>query len=664
MPEFFRRLFSTDFMPDVYCLRDPAIVALHAISDGLIALAYFVIPAALILLVRRRRDLAFRWVYVLFGAFILACGATHVLNIITLWSPAYRLEGTLKAFTALVSMATAALLWRLVPVAVALPGPEEFRREIAERRRAEEEATRLNAELENRVAERTLQLESANAKLAEFAATLDKTQTIVQKLDGTILYWNSGAESTYGWPREEALGRKSHELLEAAFPLPLAEIQAELLKTGSWNGEFVQRRRDGSSIWVASTWALHRNLQGEPISVANVNNDITELKHANEALRASEATARSLFENASQGILTADRAGRIVDANAMAQGLFGYTRAELTGALVEMLLPESFRARHTGHRAAYAQNPHARPMGQGMDLVGRRKDGSEFPVEISLSFVAEHRSGGLAMAFVSDITARKQANQEREGLIAKLEAALSEKIVLLKEVHHRVKNNMAVIAGLLGMQANTFNDERLSSALAESQQRVASMALIHEYLYATGHLDRVNFGKYVQQLASEICMSYAMVSDRLAVAIEAEEIDLPVHRAIPCGLILNELLSNAFKHAFPDGRGGKINVRLARLEAGEISLSCEDDGVGVPESFDWRNSKSLGLKIIQILTRQIDGKLALDRSGGTRFELRFSSAGQKQNQSLPALASAVEAAEPAPELLSTIACLNPATALS
>jgi PAS domain S-box-containing protein len=611
-------------MPHVYCLRDPVLVALHATSDSLIALSYLLIPLALIILVRPRQDLAFRSAYILFGVFILACGATHILGVVTLWHPVYRLEGIVKAVTAVASAGTAVLLFRLLPKAAELRAPAEWKQELADRRRAEEEIRTLNAELEQRVRERTLQLEAANRNLAEFAATLDKAQVIVQRLDGTILFWNSGAESLYGWPRQEAVGRKSHELLESEFPQPLEEIQAALLEHGTWTGEFQQTCRDGSAIWVASTWALHRNAEGEPMSVVKVNNDITALKRTSEALRTSEATVRSLFENASQGILTVDREGRIVDANAMMQKLFGYEHSELIGASVEMLVPESLRSRHIRHRANYVLKPDVRPLGIGLDLVAHRKDGSEFPVEISLSYVADSQKP-LAMAFVSDISARKQANEERESLIARLEGALSEKTVLLKEVHHRVKNNLAVIAGLLGMQADNLHDGPAIVALKENQQRVLSMALIHEYLYANEHLDRVNFGKYVQELVSELCGSYAMESDLISVRINVEEIDLPVHRAIPCGLILNELLSNTLKYAFPRGQRGEITVKFARLDSGVLSLLCQDDGVGMPEGFDWQNSQSLGLRIVRILASQINGELTLDGAGrGTRFELRFS----------------------------------------
>jgi PAS domain S-box-containing protein len=458
--------------------------------------------------------------------------------------------------------------------------------------------------------------------MAELATTVDEVQTILRTVDGTILSWNSSAESLYGWSREEAIGRNSHEMLQIELSRPLAEVKARFLEEGRWTGECKNRCRDGSAIWVSSLWILHRQAEGTPVSV--IDSDITALKHANEALRASEATVRSLFENASQGILTADRDGHIVDANTMAYTLFGYTRAELIGSSVDDLLPKNLRARHAGQRAAYACQPHARPMGIGMDLVAKRKDGSEFPVEISLSHIAEHPNGGLAIAFISDISARKQAHLEREALISRLEVALSEKTGLLKEVHHRVKNNLAVIAGLLAMQARSITDERAAVALAESQQRVISMSLVHEYLYATEHLDRVNFGEYVETLAIGLCESYALDRDRVGMVIEAEHLDLPVHMAIPCGLILNEFLTNALKYAFPRDRSGKITVHFGSSGTGALSLSCRDNGVGMPEGFDWKNTKSQGLKIIRILTKQIDGELTLDRSEGqTRFELKF-----------------------------------------
>lgn len=493
-----------------------------------------------------------------------------------------------------------------------------------------DELARRITELEALVQERTRQLERATMQLAEFSATLDRAQVIVQKLDGTILLWNSGAEALYGFSCVEALGRKSHELLRSELPESLEQIHLALQRNNCWSGEFRQRCRDGTEIWVTSYWALHRAADGTPVSVVKVNNDITALKHTEAKLRASEATARALFENAGQGILTVSRNGVVVDANGMVLRLFGYTAGELIGTSVDGLLPEKLREKHVGHREAFGRHPYARTMGEGMELVARRKDGSEFRVEISLSYVPETQ-GGLAMAFISDVTSRKKAEWEREALIGQLENSLAEKTVLVKEVHHRVKNNLAVIAGLIGMQSGTLDDPKAQIAFEECQRRVVSMAMIHEFLYATEHLDRVNFGQYARQLAGELSSSYAIEPGVVEVAVEAEEIELSVHRAVPCGLILNELLSNAMKYAFPNGRKGRIEIRFGRCakssgpdeSGGDVVLTCSDNGVGIPEGFDWMNASSLGLQIIRILAKQIDGKLTLDRTAGTRFELRM-----------------------------------------
>ena len=447
---------------------------------------------------------------------------------------------------------------------------------------------------------------------------------IVDSTTGKIIAANEAYAGGLGYTTDELTGRDAGLLYP---PEELAHRAEALRKAHSERGHalFETRhvRKDGTDFPVLADITVIEDESGTAVSHVKIIHDLTEMKRTSEALLVTEARARSLFENASQAILTTDSTGRIMDANMMTQELFGYSVPELIGAPVEMLLPESIRGRHAGHRAGYLLQPRARPMGQGMDLVARRRDGSEFPVEISLSYVAEHQ-GGLAIAFISDITRRKQADRDRERLISSLKDALAEKTVLLQEVHHRVKNNLAVVAALLGMQAKMMEGDRATVALWESQQRVLSMARIHEFLYATEHLDRVAFGKYVEQLANELWASYAVEAAAVNIRISADNIDVPVQLAIPCGLILNELLTNALKYAFPGGRRGEVTVRFIRLESGEFSLSCRDDGVGIPEGVNWQNSPSLGLRIVRILAKQIDGELTLDRAGGgTKFELRF-----------------------------------------
>lgn len=170
MLEFFRKLFSSDFMPHGHCyFWRPEIVWLHVISDGLIALSYVMIPIALTMLVRKRKDLAFNWMYAMFGVFILACGATHIMSIWNLWHATYRFEGVVKAIAAFASVPTAILMFRLLPVALSIPSPEQLRSEIAQRKKAEEDLRRLNLELEARVAERTAKLTRLNDALQRFA---------------------------------------------------------------------------------------------------------------------------------------------------------------------------------------------------------------------------------------------------------------------------------------------------------------------------------------------------------------------------------------------------------------------------------------------------------------------------------------------------------------
>jgi signal transduction histidine kinase len=188
MLEFFRKLLSTDFMPHIYCLRQPELIWLHACSDALVALSYFLIPAALFHLIRQRKDLVFHWMFILFGIFILSCGATHLMAIVTLWNPVYRLDGLIKAITAVASLPTALLLWRLVPQAAAIPSLSQWRRanealetEIQERKRAEHQIWILNADLERRVDERTRELAEKNIELEHLTAALRRTNAELEQ---------------------------------------------------------------------------------------------------------------------------------------------------------------------------------------------------------------------------------------------------------------------------------------------------------------------------------------------------------------------------------------------------------------------------------------------------------------------------------------------------
>lgn len=212
----------------------------------------------------------------------------------------------------------------------------------------------------------------------------------------------------------------------------------------------------------------------------------------------------------------------------------------------------------------------------------------------------------------------RQLKEERDRLTASLE----EKEVLLKEVHHRVKNNLQVIASLLRMQAAALEDAALATALRESQFRVESMALIHEQLYETGDLREVDVADHAALLLNNLLQSYGIEDGRIAGHVEMRPLQLGVDRAIPVGLILNELVSNALKHAFPQGRRGSIRIEGGRRD-GRIELAVRDDGCGIPDPDQPRRRKSLGLEIVNILTRQLKGNLTVESKSGAVFRISF-----------------------------------------
>jgi two-component sensor histidine kinase len=206
---------------------------------------------------------------------------------------------------------------------------------------------------------------------------------------------------------------------------------------------------------------------------------------------------------------------------------------------------------------------------------------------------------------------------------AALTEALRERDVLLKEVHHRVKNNLQVIISLINMQLRHGAGAPAKSALAECRSRIQAIALIHDKLYLSSNYSNIPFSEYVRGLVDSIGRATGAAKSGVALELQAESVGLPVDKAIPCGLILNELITNALKHAFPDDRTGRIRVGLANSGGREVSLSVADDGVGLPEGFDLHSPGSLGMQLIVTLTEQLGGTIQASTDRGTRFEIRF-----------------------------------------
>ena len=206
---------------------------------------------------------------------------------------------------------------------------------------------------------------------------------------------------------------------------------------------------------------------------------------------------------------------------------------------------------------------------------------------------------------------------------ASLTALLAEKDVLLKEIHHRVKNNLQTISSLLNLQSGNIKDPHALQLFMETRYRVRSMALIHEKLYQSHDLSRIDFADYLKTLTSGLAGSFAGVSSAVRISVDVEQIMLAVDSAVPCGLIVNELVTNCFKYAFAGGRGGEIKVRMERAAGSQFRLSVTDDGVGFPKGVNFRETESLGMQLITTLTEQLDGAIEMTNGSGTKFEITF-----------------------------------------
>jgi len=511
-------------------------------------------------------------------------------------------------------------------------------------------------------------------------------------------------------------------------------------------------------------------------------------------LQRSEARAKALLESAPQGIIASCSAGEIVQVNDAALEIFGYSREELLGQPVDMLVPQELQPGDAAHRKSYFSDPETRRMGTSRELAGLRKDGSTVPLEIGLSSVPTE-SGAFVLAFISDISERKAAEEaERRwaeestvlaeigrtvsasldindvyeslgenirklipfdrmslnitdcengtespiwaigievpgrgtgdqfplagalagevvrtrlpiflevetkadlehrfpltmsgyhvglrsfmsvplldrdvvigvlhiqskdrgiythrhlnlldrignqiaGAIAnsklfaeqriaeeRIRASLNEKDVLLKEVHHRVKNNLQVISSLLNLQSRNLDNDRCRDILKESRNRVRAMALIHEQLYQSDDLTRIPFGVYIRKLTGDLYRTYQVDSAQVTVTITAGSLLLSIDTAIPCGLIINELVSNSLKHAFPPGVPGEILIALEVDQERNFTLTVSDNGVGIPAGLDFRNAESLGMQLISSLVDQLGATVAINSSRGTRFTITF-----------------------------------------
>ena len=556
---------------------------------------------------------------------------------------------------------------------------------------------------------------------------------------GVITLANPQFARMLGRPVAEIVGQPL-----SAFVLPGDTGSGDLLIASSWQVErgrleFRLRRHDGAGLWTATSTSRLLDAEGHPVGVLGLSTDITERKHAEEALKRSEERYRSLFESMGEGFVLArmiyNEDGtpcdyQFIEVNPAYERLTGLPMDLSLQRTIKQLIPslepewierharvvetgepvtwESYNAQVGQHYRIYTFRPgpglfasifsnisaqitaeHAlreseerfRTMADGLPLMIWVHDArgklqfvnntygeffgvtpeemqddrwqplvhpEEGPAYVEEFFrcVREHQpfhactrvrntdgawrwiesfgrprysAPGEFLGHVGtsvDITDRKAAEEA-------LHASLREKDVLLKEIHHRVKNNMQVISSLVSLQADALDDPAIRSVFNDLRDQVRTMALVHEKLYQSERLSLIDFAEYAGGLLAYIERAYSPAATDIRVTLDADPLALSIETAVPCGLILNELVTNAFKHAFRDRASGEIIVTL-RVEAeGRVSLQVRDTGAGLPAGMDWRHAPSLGLQLVQMLAGQLRGTIEMLAGQGTTFQLTF-----------------------------------------
>jgi PAS domain S-box-containing protein len=430
--------------------------------------------------------------------------------------------------------------------------------------------------------------------------TLSIDMLCIASLDGRFIRVNPACTRTLGHSQDELIGKS---MLDFIYPEDRETTARQLteLTRGNPIAYFENRFRcaDGSYKWLA--WSSAPFLaEGRVYAVAR---DRSKRKLAQEALLESNARLVSVLENTTDAFFAVDRHWCLIRINQQAERLWDCRRQDLLGRNLWEVFPETLGG----------------PFFQMYDEAmrsGTPAHREEFspPLRRWLEVHAYPSPEGLSVYF-RDITERRRASEE-------LKRALQEKEVLLREIHHRVKNNLQVICSLLRLQAGSLQDETVSQVLRECRERVLAMAMLHDQLHRGKDLSNIDLGEYLRNLAASLFCSYGVNSTQIDLGMEVEDITVAIDTAIPCGLIVQELLSNSLRHAFPNGNKGRIWVAL-RATSGQIELTVSDDGTGFPQTAPPAISRSLGLRLVDLLSEQIEASVERYCAAGTHYRLRF-----------------------------------------
>ncbi len=341
------------------------------------------------------------------------------------------------------------------------------------------------------------------------------------------------------------------------------------------------------------------------------------LEESNRALRESEERVRAVLNSALSAVVVMDSEGKITEWNARAEQMFERTRREALGQkLSETIIPPRYREAYRRGLEHFLATGGGPVVNRLIEASALRRDGSEFPVELSISPL---KAGNVVTfcGFITDITQRKQSEEQ-------IKASLHEKEVLLKEIHHRVKNNLQVICSLLNLQSGSIRDPEALALFRESESRIRSMAMIHEKLYQNESLAQVDFSEYLSSLSALLFTTYVANPATVRLTTRLDPVFLDIDTAVPLGLIVNELVSNSLKYAYSEGSRGVVELMLRAGPENHYTLSVRDQGVGLPAGFDVNNTDTLGLRLVNILSAQLGATFSVEsNTQGTIFEVTF-----------------------------------------
>lgn len=435
---------------------------------------------------------------------------------------------------------------------------------------------------------------------------------VATDIDYNVTEFNKAAELTFGYNKHEVIGK--HISILYSDKSEYSKVKDRIDKEESVALDIVNRKKDRSLFISLLSASVLKNEEGEVIGAMGVSRDITTTKKAEEELKLSEERHRAIYDQAFIGIARIAKMGRFLLVNQRLSDMIGYSPEELYRKTFYELVLES---EVESSLQSWDDLLSGKITNFSKEQTYVRNDGRHINANVTVSLVRDANDApNYFVAVFEDITERRENDK-------KLQDSLREKEVLLKEVHHRVKNNMQVISSILNLQSSYIDDEKALSILRESQDRIKSMSFVHESLYQSDTLSEVNFAEYIRNIATNLYHSYGRPKGGIDLRFDLEPVFINLDTSIPCGLVINELVSNALKYAFEGREKGTIGIHLSRLSEKHLRLRVEDNGVGLPENFDVETADSLGLQLVTTLATQVSGTLTVERDNGTRFTLDF-----------------------------------------